>query len=73
MARQSTRWLKFSIAVLVFSSYMGLSTTFRYSQMSALVPFIILCAMPIGEWMDRTVPYYHRSDSCTVVLVQIVP
>lgn len=72
MVNHRTHWLKLSIAVLVFSSYMGLATTFRYSQMSAIVPLTVILTMPLGEWMDRTFSVYRKVTNVTSVAVLLM-
>ena len=72
MVNHRTHWLKLSIAILVFSSYMGLATTFRYSQMSAIVPLTVILTMPLGEWMDRTFSVYRKVTNVTSVAVLLM-
>lgn len=54
------KWLFIAISVLVFSSYMGLATTFRYAQMSVSVPLMLIVMMPIGEWVDARIALYRK-------------
>lgn len=74
MVDKSSKWLRLSIVILVFTSHMGLGTTFRYSQISPIIPLTIILAMPIGEWLDRSFPAYRKiTNLMTIAMLVFLP
>ena len=68
------KWLTLSISILVFMSYMGLATTFRYAQMSVTLPLMLIVMMPVGEWVDRRFAFYRKATTAvTVVFICALP
>ncbi|MFP6582357.1 MAG: DUF3488 and transglutaminase-like domain-containing protein [Candidatus Hydrogenedentota bacterium] len=74
MVDKSSKLLRLSIAILVFTSHMGLGTTFRYSQISSIIPLTVILAMPIGEWLDRSFPVYRKiTNLITIAMLLFLP